>query len=99
MRRDSGPREMSSSPGEPPGPPPTNLFTNTSPATTTQQKPAQPHSMPGRPRLGRYAAGWADGFAAGAADALRQAGRHLPPESWAVVAQLADAYELAGGDG
>jgi hypothetical protein len=53
--------------------------------------------MPRRPRLGRYAAGWRHGFTAGAVDALRVAGRQLPPESWHVVEALADAYELAGG--
>ena len=31
-------------------------------------------------------------------DALRQAGRQLPPESWAIVEQLADRYALAGSD-
>ena len=46
--------------------------------------------------LGRYASGWRDGFAAGAADALRCAGRQLPPETWAILEDLADAYELAG---
>ncbi|MGO9155888.1 hypothetical protein [Mycobacterium sp.] len=52
-----------------------------------------------RPHTGRYACGWRDGFRAGAADALRVAGRRLPVETWHTIEALADAYELAGGDG
>jgi hypothetical protein len=50
--------------------------------------------------IGRYAAGWKAGFTAGAIDALRRAGRWLPPDpdSWAVPEDLADAYRLAGDD-
>jgi hypothetical protein len=57
------------------------------------------HPQDKAPRhLGRYASGWRDGFAAGAADALRVAGRRLPVETWHIVEALADAYELAAGD-
>jgi hypothetical protein len=48
--------------------------------------------------IGRYATGWRHGFTAGALDALRLAGRQLPPESWVGIEQLADRYELAGSD-
>ncbi|OBI02922.1 hypothetical protein A5679_17375 [Mycobacterium scrofulaceum] len=50
---------------------------------------------PTRPRP--YAAGWRDGFKAGALDALRQAGRWLPPDvhTWAILEDLAIAYSLA----
>ncbi len=51
-----------------------------------------------RPHISRYASGWRDGFRAGAADALRVAGRRLPVEHWHVVEALADAYELVGDD-
>ncbi len=57
-----------------------------------------------RHQVGLYAAGWKDGFQAGAVDALRRAGRWLPgdpdtwPDIWAALDVLADAYELAGGD-
>jgi hypothetical protein len=50
------------------------------------------------PHIGRYASGWRAGFMAGAADALRQAGRRLPVETWHVVEELADAYALAADD-
>jgi hypothetical protein len=43
--------------------------------------------------------GWKHGFAAGAADALRVAGRRLPVETWHIVEALASEYELAGSDG
>jgi hypothetical protein len=46
-------------------------------------------------RNGLYGSGWCDGFRAGAADALRQAGRRLPLEAWLVVEQLADEYAMA----
>jgi hypothetical protein len=71
-----------------------------SPTTTTakKQKPAHSHCITGRRHLGLYASGWRDGFSAGAADALRVAGRHLPVETWHTIEALADAYELAGGD-
>jgi hypothetical protein len=69
------------------------------PATAKKQKPGQQHCMPGRRRVGLYASGWRDGFKAGAADALRVAGRHLPAETWPVVEALASEYDLAGGDG
>jgi hypothetical protein len=49
--------------------------------------------------IGRYANGWRDGFRAGAADALRVAGRRLPAETWHIIEALADQYELAAGDG
>jgi hypothetical protein len=48
--------------------------------------------------IGRYASGWRDGFRAGAADALRVAGRRLPVETWHIVEELADQYELAADD-
>jgi hypothetical protein len=51
-----------------------------------------------RPRLGVYGTGWCDGFRAGAVDALRLAGRQLPPESWHVVEALADAYRVVAHD-
>ncbi len=62
------------------------------------------HSNGTRRPVGRYTAGWKDGFTAGAVDALRRAGRWLPgdpdtwPEIWAALDVLADAYQLAGGD-
>lgn len=42
---------------------------------------------------------WRDGFAHGFHDALRIAGRRLPPEARHLIDALADAYALAGGDG
>jgi hypothetical protein len=68
------------------------------PATAKKQKSAQPHCIAGRPRVGRYALAWREGFTAGAIDALRLAGRRLPAEAWNVLDELADAYELAVGD-
>ncbi|WP_322859151.1 hypothetical protein U8D42_03980 [Mycobacterium europaeum] len=56
------------------------------------------HSNARRPRLGMYACGWRAGFAAGAADALRVAGRRLPVETWHIIEVLADQYELAADD-
>ena len=52
------------------------------------------------PRLGLYASGWKAGFTAGAVDALRRAGRWLPgdPDLWAVLEDLAAAYQLVSGD-
>lgn len=62
-------------------------------ATTNASKDSRraPRSM----RNGLYGSGWCDGFRAGAADALRQAGRRLPLEAWLVVEQLADEYAMA----
>ena len=57
-----------------------------------------PQGTTAPPRIGRYGSGWRDGFTAGAIDALRVAGRHLPVEQWHVVEMLADAYELAADD-
>jgi hypothetical protein len=66
--------------------------------TTTRHHPSGISYRSGYQRaIGRYASGWRDGFTAGAIDALRQAGRQLPPESWHLVEALANAYELAGG--
>ena len=48
--------------------------------------------------IGRYTAGWRDGFTAGAVDALRVAGRYLPVETWHIIEQLANQYDLAGSD-
>ncbi|HUH70029.1 MAG TPA: hypothetical protein VLZ05_14940 [Mycobacterium sp.] len=51
-------------------------------------------------RSGAYADGWRDGFTAGAIDALRQAGRELPPETWYPLEKLSERYERAhAGDG
>jgi hypothetical protein len=81
------------------GPPTAENVVATPPNTEANTKPqCRVHSMPRRPQLGRYAAGWRHGFTAGAVDALRQAGRQLPPESWQVVEALAETYELAGSD-
>jgi hypothetical protein len=41
---------------------------------------------------------WRDGFAHGFRDALRLAARELPPDTWAALDQLAERYDLAGGD-
>jgi hypothetical protein len=49
-----------------------------------------------RQRAGRPAQFWREGFGRGGADACRQAARRLPPETWAVLEQLASEYELAG---
>ncbi len=70
--------------------------------TSTSHQPSGRHTADcsvRRPHTGRYACGWRDGFRAGAADALRVAGRRLPVETWHTIEALADAYELAGGDG
>jgi hypothetical protein len=48
--------------------------------------------------LGHYGGAWREGFGHGFRDALRIAARRLPPETWHTLAQLADEYELAGGD-
>ena len=63
------------------------------PTTTRYRFRSNSHSIGHQPAVGRYAAGWQHGFTAGALDALRLVGRQLPPESWAIVEQLADAYE------
>lgn len=42
---------------------------------------------------GRFARAWREGFAQGAADALREAQRRLPPETWPVLQALSDIYE------
>jgi len=72
---------------------------------TSVKRPSQPHIRHPQgtttpPRIGRYAAGWRDGFTAGAIDGLRRAGRWLPPDPdlWQVLEDLADAYTLVGGD-
>lgn len=49
-----------------------------------------------RRQCGRYADAWREGFAVGFQDALRLAARELPPETWAVLEQLAQRYDLAG---
>jgi hypothetical protein len=41
---------------------------------------------------------WRNGFRSGAIDALRLAGRALPPETWATLDELARKYEAAGDD-
>jgi hypothetical protein len=64
--------------------------------TSHRQAAGTSHPSVRRPHIGRYACGWRDGFRAGAADALRVAGRRLPAEHWHVVEALADAYEAAG---
>jgi hypothetical protein len=68
------------------------------PNTTRHHPSGISHRSGHRPALGRYAAGWRHGFTAGAIDALRCAGRQLPPEAWNVLEELADAYELASAD-
>jgi hypothetical protein len=68
------------------------------PTTAKKQKPARVDCITSRRRVGLYASGWRDGFKAGAADALRVAGRRLPVETWNTIEALADAYELAAGD-
>lgn len=47
---------------------------------------------------GAYSQGWRAGFTAGAIDALRQAGRQLPPETWWTLDKLAQQYEQAHAD-
>lgn len=49
-----------------------------------------------RQERGRAAQLWREGYAAGFHDALRLAERELPPETWAVLYQLATRYDLAG---
>jgi hypothetical protein len=59
----------------------------------------QPAPAYNRPRqCGRYADAWRDGFGYGFRDALRLAGRRLPPEAWPTLDALADEYELAADD-
>jgi hypothetical protein len=89
------PDEKTTAPSKLGAPPPSSSPT---PTTTTKQKPGHAHCITGRRHIGRYASGWRDGFRAGAADALRVAGRHLPPETWHAIEALADAYELAADD-
>jgi hypothetical protein len=68
-------------------------------ATTTQQATGCAHCRPRRrPAVGRYAHVWREGFGRGFRDALRLAARRLPPHTWPTLAELADQYELAGGD-
>jgi hypothetical protein len=87
------------------GPPENDAAREASPTCpgTASKGLAKTHTRQGKRitgdrHLGLYAAGWRDGFSAGAADALRVAGRHLPPETWHVVEALADQYDLAAGD-
>jgi hypothetical protein len=40
-----------------------------------------------------------EGFGRGFRHALQLVARQLPPESWAVLDQIANAYDLAGCDG
>lgn len=51
---------------------------------------------PSRHPSGRPAQLWREGYAAGFRDALRLGERELPPETWAVLYQLATRYDLAG---
>lgn len=51
-----------------------------------------------RSHIGRYAHAWRYGFGCGFRDALRLAARELPPDTWHTLEQLADRYDLAGGD-
>jgi hypothetical protein len=95
-RRDSGPPDNKSDPGSSPGPP---LSTPPTPPPPQKRKPAQPHSRPAGRHLGRYGYAWREGFGYGFRDALRLAGRRLPPEYWHVVEALADEFDLAAGDG
>lgn len=66
----------------------------------SQTHTRHPHGTTAPRHIGRYATGWRNGFKAGAVDALRRAGRWLPPDpdTWAVLEDLADAYRLAGDD-
>ena len=50
------------------------------------------------PQDNRFAGAWREGFGYGFRDALRLAARELPPETWAVLGDLAERYGLAGGD-
>jgi hypothetical protein len=59
-------------------------------------KDQHPQGIAAPRHLGRYASGWRDGFTAGAVDALRCAGRRLPVETWHIIEDLAEQYELAG---
>lgn len=52
----------------------------------------------GRPRTGRLARFYRWAFGRGGVDACRQAARRLPPETWAVLDELAAEYELAGAE-
>jgi hypothetical protein len=61
-------------------------------------KDQHPQGIAAPRHLGRYACGWRDGFGYGFRDALRLAGRRLPPEYWHIVEALADEFDLAGGD-
>jgi hypothetical protein len=89
MSRDSGPPDE----GRPSVPEPRASHHHRRQSLTRNQQ-VQPNGAPRH--LGRYAHAWREGFSYGFRDALRLAGRRLPPESWAVIEALADEFDLAG---
>lgn len=61
-----------------------------------QNQPPQPSAA--TRHLGCYPMAWRDGFGCGFRDALRLAGRRLPPHTWATLEAIASEFDLAGGD-
>jgi hypothetical protein len=75
-----------------------NPEVGSSPKSPTTDKAITAPRQCRRNTVGLYASGWRDGFKAGAADALRVAGRHLPAETWPALEALSSEFDLAGGD-
>jgi hypothetical protein len=58
----------------------------------------QPQDNAAPRHVGRFAGAWREGFGHGFRDALRLAGRRLPPEMWLVIEALSDEFDLAAGN-
>jgi hypothetical protein len=82
-------------PAAKPGPATTNL-TNASRHPSNQR--TSDYTVPPR-HICSHSRASREGFGYGFRDALRLAGRRLPPDTWATLDRLADDYELTTSDG
>ncbi len=73
---------------------------NTSHTSPHQEAEGFSHGSSTGPQRRRHGDVWREGYAYGFRGALRLAARELDdPHAWAVLDELADRYDLAGGDG
>ena len=91
------PKEETAGPGAPPPETPTSYRASLKTSRTDRNDVGQRCGR--NAPAGLHTPGFREGFRRGAQDALRAAGRHLPPETWHIIEALADQYELAGSDG
>ena len=93
MRRDLGPPRDGEG-----GPKPANVEESPHSTNTTSHRQATSYCHPNG-NIRRPADLFAEGFRRGFADALRLAMREIDdPAVWTVLTELANRYELAGGD-